>query len=99
LAEEFAATALEVRVQSGTAEEERTIIAGRKKDQADEVNRDLVHAALVFPKMTREQFGTFVDRIGEYQWARLRSAYQSASTEEPQPSADFLPRASTLDEG
>lgn len=99
LSEEFAAGALTVRVQSSTAEEERKIIASRTATKADLINRDLVHAALVFPKMAREQFDVFVDRIGAHQWEKVRNAYQSACTDEPAPSADFLPHASTPDEG
>lgn len=98
LSAEFAATALDVRVRASTADEEREIIAGRGKGQADEVNRDLVHAALVFPKMTRAQFDVLVDRIGEFQWGRLKDAYTAVTTEEPQPSADFLPLSSTPDD-
>lgn len=99
LSEKFASTALDVRVQGHDVDETREIMGERfEKTQAEAVNKDLVHAGLVFPEMTREQFATFLKKIGPAQWERLKSTYSSACRDLPKPSADFLPQLSTADE-
>ena len=80
LSEQFASTAMTVRVQSATIEEELEIIGDRdRKTQGPEINRDLVFAALVEPKMTRQQFDRFVNTIGAYQWGKVCLLYTSPS--------------------
>lgn len=100
LARKFEAGALTLRIQSGTLDEERRIKSGRDpKRDFDAINRDFVHAALVEPQMTREQFGRLVDAIGVYQWTKILSTYQAASSDDVMPDADFLPRFSTRGSG
>lgn len=96
LAESFYAGGLDVTVRSCTVAEENKIKAGRENpEDHDAVNRDLVHASLVSPAMSREQFDRFVDTIGVYQWRKLVRTYLTASAGDVEPDADFLPRAST----
>lgn len=99
LSEEFAAAAMTIRVQSATIEEELEIIGDRdRKTKGPEINRDLVFAALVEPKMSRQQFDRFVNTIGAYQWGKVVSTYTIACGAKAEPSADFLPQSSTLDD-
>ena len=62
------------------------------------INRDLVFAALIEPKMTREQFDRFVDSIGAYQWGKVVNTYTIACGAKAEPSADFLPQPSIADD-
>lgn len=100
LAEQFEAGSLTLRIQAGTVDEERRIKSGRDpKREFDAINRDFVHAALVEPQMTREQFDRLVDAVGVYQWSKILSTYQDASAGDVMPDADFLPRSSTRGSG
>ena len=99
LSEKFAASCLDVRVQGHDVDETREIMGDRHdKSQVSAVEKDLVHDALVYPKMTREQFGKFLSAIGPAQWERLKVTYSAACHEIAQPSADFLPQSSTADD-
>ncbi|MDY6054342.1 hypothetical protein [Micrococcus sp.] len=100
LAGKYVAGQLVLRVQSGTVEEERKIRGDRDvKTHAEEIGRDYVYAALVQPRMSRDQFDQLVHAIGWHQWSKLQQAYQRASLGDVEPSADFLPRSSTRDAG
>ena len=99
LSEKFAASSMTVRVQSATIEEELEIIGDRdRRTNGPAINRDLVYAALIEPKMTREQFDRFVDSIGAYQWGKVVNTYTVACGAKAEPSADFLPQFSTATE-
>lgn len=99
LSEEFAASCLDVRVQ-GHDQDETKEIMGERFAQSDipAVERDLIFDALVYPKMTREQYDRFVGAIGPAQFEAIKSAYTSACRALPKPSADFLPQSSTADD-
>lgn len=99
LSERFHAGAVVVRVQSLSAAEQKRIRDGREASDMDGISRDLVHAAIVSPAMTREQFAALVDVIGGSQWKKLQAAYLLATSGDVEPSADFLPQSSTLDDG
>jgi hypothetical protein len=94
--EKFSETSLDVRVHGHDEDETREIMGERfEKLKQPEVIRDLIFDGLVSPKMTREQYNTFVSKIGPAQFAEIAGAYNEACRALPKPSADFLPRAST----
>lgn len=97
LSEDFAESALNVRIHAHSEDERKEIIAGRKRGDMAAIYRDLVHAALTFPVMPREKFDAFLEKIGPG-WDKLKAAYDELCAGYDQPSADFLPHASTQDE-
>jgi hypothetical protein len=99
LSEQFASSALDVRVHGHDVDETRAIMGERfEKTQHEAISKDLVHDALEFPKMSREQFDVFLSKIGPHQWERLKETYTAACRAEVTPSADFLPHAFTPDD-
>lgn len=100
MSERFVAGAINVRVHGHDLDESRAIIGDRTAvSEREAINKDLVHAGLVFPQMSREQFDVFLSKIGPAQWERLKQTYTAACGAEVKPSADFLPRASTPADG
>ena len=98
LAEQMQAASLAVTVQGHDADEKAAILKEMEDVSNRERGRALVFDALVSPEMTRAQFDRFMDGIGPAQQDRVAEAYSLACAEVPEPSADFLPRASTPDE-
>lgn len=99
LAQQFHDSALVIKVQ-GHDEAEKV---GFAKANPDAGPSGLVWAvlsdAIRSPKFTPEQVKRLADKIGETQFSRVLVAYHQASTEIPSVSADFLPKASTPDDG
>jgi hypothetical protein len=95
----FNEASIDVRVHGHDEDETREIMGERfEKTKQSEVIKDLIFDALVFPKMSREQYDLFASKIGPAQFAEIASAYTAACRAQPKPSADFLPRASTPDD-
>ena len=98
--EQIKANSFEIQIKSHTRDEHNRIVGDREvaKDKTGDVERDvyldLVADAMV-PSVPRAQLEELVAVIGEYQWRKIVVAYTKAFIGAPEPSADFLPRAST----
>ena len=101
---EIQENALEVEVKGHTTDETRAIIGDRDpaKDKtgvlADEINTELIADAMV-PSQSVEDVRALRNVIGEHQWKKIIVAYTKACAGAVGPDADFLPRASTRDNG
>lgn len=98
LARKFHESALTVKVQSLTNQEQADLL---KESDGDQVDRGAVvlAEAIVSPKMTPAQVKRFNAVLGDAQFSRIMDAWHSACREAPEVSADFLPKRSTPDDG
>lgn len=98
LARKFHESALTVKVQSLTNQEQADLL---KESSGDQVDRGAVvlAEAIVSPKMTPAQVKRFNAVLGDAQFSRIMDAWHSACREAPEVSADFLPKRSTPDDG
>ena len=98
LARKFHDSALTVKVQSLTNQEQADLL---KESGGDQVDRGAVvlAEAIVSPKMTPAQVKRFNAVLGDAQFSRIMDAWHSACREAPEVSADFLPKRSTPDDG
>ena len=98
LARKFHDSALTVKVQSLTNQEQADLL---KESGGDQVDRGAVvlAEAIVSPKMTPAQVKRFNAVLGDAQFSRIMDAWHSACREAPEVSADFLPKRSTPGDG
>lgn len=102
--DEIKANSFEIQIKAHTRDEHNAIVGDRdtSKDKSGDVERDvyfdLVSDAMV-PPVPRDQLEQLVAAIGEYQWRKIVVTYTKAFIGSPEPSADFLPRASTRANG
>jgi len=99
LAKQFHDSALTIRVQSLTQDEQREIGAEHKDMDAYELGSHTLSKAITSPKMTAKQVQRLARVIGDGQFARIMNAYRQACNEVPAVSADFLPKPSTQGDG
>lgn len=98
LAEKFHDSALTVRVQGLTRDEQKELREANKDASSEELGRIIFSEAIISPKVTPEQVGKFNKAIGDAQFGRIARAYNQASAEFPNVSADFLPKPSSQDD-
>lgn len=99
LAKQFHDSALTIRVQSLTQDEQREIGAEHKDMDAYELGSYTLSKAITYPAMTPKQVQKLARVIGDGQFARVTAAYRQACNEVPAVSADFLPKSSTRGNG
>jgi len=99
LAKQFHDSALTIRVQSLTKDEQKEIQKAHPALDAGDLGCEILAAAITEPKATAAQVKKLARVIGDAQTARIMSAYTQACSEVPEVSADFLPKRSTPDDG
>lgn len=99
LAQQFHDSALVIRVQSLTRDEQREIGKEHEGADADELGAVTISRAIVSPKVSPEQVKKLARVIGDAQMALLMKAYYAACGDVPAVSADFLPKPSTRGDG
>ena len=99
LAKQFHDSALTIRVQSLTKDEQKEIQKAHADLDAGDLGCEILAAAITEPKATAAQVKKLARVIGDAQTARIMSAYTQACSEVPEVSADFLPKRSTPDDG
>lgn len=99
LAQKFHDSALIIRVQSLTKDEQREIGEAHADLDANELGAFVLAEAITDPKIKPEQVKKLARVIGDAQFSKVLSAYHRACSEIPAVSADFLPKRSTPDDG
>lgn len=94
LAKQFHDSALTVRVQSVSRDEQQEIEKANPDATPAELGRHIISAALVHPKASPAQVGKLNKAIGDVQFGRILETYYAANREAPVVSADFLPKSS-----
>jgi hypothetical protein len=99
IAQQFHDSALTVRVQSLTKDEQREIAEANTDLDKTALGRVILSQAIISPKATPAQVKKLERVIGDAQFARILTAYYQACNEVPEVSADFLPKPSTRGDG
>lgn len=99
LARKFHDSALTVKVQSLTNQEQAELLAGHDTDSMADRGSIVMAEAIVSPKMTAAQVRRLNAVLGDAQFQMILDAWHSACREAPEVSADFLPKRSTPDDG
>jgi hypothetical protein len=99
LAQKFHESALTVRVQSLTQQEQAEILKGHDDDSMADRGAIVIAAAIVQPKVTPAQVKKLNSVLGDAQFSRITDAWNQACRNAPEVSADFLPKRSTPDDG
>jgi len=99
LAQKFHDSALTVRVQSLTNQEQADLLEGHDEDSMADRGAIVMAAAIVHPKMTAAQVRRLNGVLGDAQFTMIMDAWHRACREAPEVSADFLPKRSTPDDG
>jgi hypothetical protein len=99
LARKFHDSALTVKVQSLTNQEQAGLLKGHEGEDQEDRGAVILAEAIVSPRMTPAQVKRFNAVLGDAQFARIMDAWHSACREAPEVSADFLPRRSTPGDG
>ena len=99
LAQRFHDSALTIRVQSLTKQEQVELTEGKEYLSPVERGAIVFAAAIVEPKMTPDQVKRLNTVIGDAQFGLIGAAWNSACREAPEVSADFLPKPSTRGDG
>jgi hypothetical protein len=99
LTQKFHDSALTVRVQSLTQQEQIELAEGKDDLPMAERGAIVLAAAIVEPKMTPAQVLRFNEVVGDVQFSMVLNAWQRACNDAPEVSADFLPKPSTRDDG
>ena len=99
LARKFHDSALTVKVQSLTNQEQAVLLKGHEGEDQEDRGAVILAEAIVSPRMTPAQVKRFNAVLGDAQFARIMDAWHSACREAPEVSADFLPRRSTPGDG
>jgi len=94
LAKQFHDSALTVRVQSLTKDEQKAILEENKDLDATALGFVVLSRALVHPVASPDQLRKLNKVIGDAQFNRILQAFYQACGEMPVVSADFLPRSS-----
>lgn len=100
LAKQYHASALVIKIE-GRDDAEKVQLA---KDHPEattgtELGYITIADAITSPKFTPAQLEKFAGAIGEIQFGQIIARFHEACTEIPVVSADFLPKASTADDG
>ena len=99
LAKKFHDSALTIRVQSLTREEQAGIQNKHAGSDALGVGAFVIAEAITSPKVTPVQVKALEKKIGPAQFGRIITAFNLACSEAPEVSADFLPKPSTRGDG
>ena len=99
VAKRFHDSALAVRVQALTREEQRDLVEGNKGLTPTEIGYIVLAEAIAFPKCSPDQLRKLERVLGDAQFGRIMTAFHQASNEMPEVSADFLPKRSTSGDG
>lgn len=99
LAQRFHDSALTVKVQSLTRQEQADLTAGKDELTVSERGAVVLAEAIVSPRMTPAQVTRLNAVLGDAQFGLILSAWNSACREAPEVSADFLPKRSTPGDG
>jgi hypothetical protein len=97
LAKQFHDSALTIRIE-GRDDNERAKAAARESDP--ELRGAAVIAdAITSPRFTAKQIEKLAEKIGQAQFTHIVATFKATYSEIPTVSADFLPKASTPDDG
>lgn len=99
IAKRFHDSALVVRVQSISDDEQAEIRAKNPDADQRELGKLVLSEALVSPKATPDQVGKLERILGDAQFSLIVSAWHQACRAVPVVSADFLPKRSTPADG
>lgn len=99
LAQKFHDSAMTVRVQSLTNQEQAELLEGHDDDSMADRGTIVLAAAIVQPKMSAAQVKRLNSVLGDAQFGRILEAWNQACRNAPEVSADFLPKRSTPDDG
>ena len=99
LAQKFHESALTVRVQSLTNQEQAELLEAHSGDSLADRGAIVLAEAITYPKMSPAQVLRLNAVIGDAQFGRVTDAWHSACREAPEVSADFLPKRSTPGDG
>jgi hypothetical protein len=99
LAQKFHDSALTVKVQSLTNQEQAELLKGNDSESMADRGAVVLAEAIVYPKVTAAQVKRLNSVLGDAQFTRIMDAWHSACREAPEVSADFLPRRSTPGDG
>lgn len=95
LAQKFHDSALTVRVQSLTNQEQAELLEGHDNDSAADRGAIVMAQAIIEPKLSPAQVGRLNKVLGDAQFSRIVDAWNRACKNAPEVSADFLPKRST----
>ena len=99
LAQKFHDSALTIRVQSLTQQEQAALLQGHEEDKIADRGAIVMAEAIVHPKMSPAQVKRLNSVLGDAQFARIMEAWNQACRNAPEVSADFLPKRSTPGDG
>lgn len=99
LAQKFHDSALTIRVQSLTNQEQADLLEGHDGDSLADRGAIVLAEAIVQPKMSPAQVRRLNSVLGDAQFSRIVDAWNQACRNAPEVSADFLPKRSTPDDG
>lgn len=99
LAKQFHDSALVIKLEGRSDAEKREILAPHKDLTGTQAGYIVIADAIQSPKFTPAQLEKLADKLGELQFDRIITRFHEACTELPTVSADFLPSASTADDG
>jgi hypothetical protein len=99
MARQFHDSALTIRIEGRSDAEKRDLLAKHKGLTGTQAGFIVIADAIKSPKITPAQLEKLADKLGELQFDRIIARFHEACTELPAVSADFLPSASTADDG
>lgn len=99
LAQQFHDSALTIRIEGRDDAEKRAITQANPGLTGTQMGYKVIADAIVSPRFTAEQLERLAGKIGETQFDRIIARFHEACSEIPSVSADFLPKASTRDDG
>ena len=99
LAQKFHDSAITVRVQSLTQQEQAALLEGHDDDSMADRGAIVMAEAITHPKMTPAQLKRLNSVLGDAQFSRITTAWNQACRNAPEVSADFLPKSSTAGDG
>lgn len=94
LAEEFANSALTLRLRFLSDDDKRAIAKKAKAGDVSDLGYRIWAATIVSPKMTTAQAKALLGGLDEKQFATVDARFKSLYEDEPSVSADFLPKSS-----
>jgi hypothetical protein len=99
LAKQFHDSALVIKLEGRDDAEKRQIAKDNTGVTGTQLGYITIADAIQSPKFTAAQLEKLAGKIGELQFDRIIARFHEACTEIPVVSADFLPKASTPDDG
>ena len=99
LAQQFHSSALVIKIEGRDDSEKMHIAKANAGVTGTQLGYITIADAITSPKFTPAQLEKFASAIGEPQFNQIIARFHEASNDMPAVSADFLPKASTLDDG